>query len=46
MPKLFLTKAPKIYDGKKRQPLQQMLLGKVAIHLKKIETGSMFITLF
>jgi hypothetical protein len=29
----------------KRQPLQQMLLGKVVIHLQEIETGSMFITL-
>jgi hypothetical protein len=30
----------------KGQPLQQMLLGKVAIHLQKTETRSMFITLY
>jgi hypothetical protein len=29
----------------KRQPLQQMLLGKVVIHLQETETRSMFITL-
>jgi hypothetical protein len=29
----------------KRQPLQEMLLGKVVIHLQKTETRSMFITL-
>jgi hypothetical protein len=29
----------------KRQPLQQMLLGKVAIRQQKTETRSMFITL-
>jgi hypothetical protein len=29
----------------KREPLQQMLLGKVAIHLQKTETRSMFIIL-
>jgi hypothetical protein len=30
----------------KRQPLQQMLLGKVVIHLQKTETRSMFINLY
>jgi hypothetical protein len=30
----------------KRQPLQQMLLGKVVIHLQKTETKCMFITLY
>jgi hypothetical protein len=29
---------------KKRQPLQQMLLGKVVIHLQKTETRSIFIS--
>jgi uncharacterized protein (DUF736 family) len=30
----------------KRQPLQQMLLGNVVIHLQKTETRSMFIILY
>jgi hypothetical protein len=30
----------------KRQPLQQMLLGKVVTHLQKTETTSVFITLY
>jgi hypothetical protein len=30
----------------KRQPLQQMSLGKVVIFLEKTETRSMFITLY
>jgi hypothetical protein len=30
----------------KKQPLQQMLLGKVVISLQKTETRSMFITLY
>jgi hypothetical protein len=30
----------------KKQPLQQMLLGKVVICLQKTETRSMFITLY
>jgi hypothetical protein len=30
----------------KRQPLQQMLLGKVVIHLQETETRSMSITLY
>jgi hypothetical protein len=30
----------------KRQPLQQMLLGKLDICLQKTETGSMFVTLY
>jgi hypothetical protein len=30
----------------KRQPFQQMLLGKVVIRLQKTETKSMFITLY
>jgi hypothetical protein len=42
---LFLKKAPKTYM-EKRQPLQQMLLGKVVICLQKTETRSMFITLY
>jgi hypothetical protein len=29
----------------KRQPLQQMWLGKVVIHLQKTETRSMFVIL-
>jgi hypothetical protein len=31
---------------KKRQPLQQMLLGKMVIHLQETETRSMSITLY
>jgi hypothetical protein len=31
---------------KKREPLQQMLLGKLNICLQKIENRSMFITLY
>jgi hypothetical protein len=30
----------------KRQHLQQMLLGKVIIHLEETETRSMYITLY
>jgi hypothetical protein len=30
----------------KREPHQQMLLGKMIIHLQKTETKSMFITLY
>jgi hypothetical protein len=30
----------------KRQPLQQLLLGKVVIHLQKTKTRSMFITMY
>jgi hypothetical protein len=41
---LFLTKGPK-YMMVKRQPLQQMVLGKVVIHLQETETRSMSITL-
>jgi hypothetical protein len=44
-PPYFLTKALKTYEGE-RQPLQQMLLGKVVIHLQETETRSMFITLY
>jgi hypothetical protein len=29
-----------------RQPLQQMVLGKVVIYLQKTETRSMFVTLY
>jgi (p)ppGpp synthase/HD superfamily hydrolase len=41
MPTLLLTKTME-----KRQPLQQMLLGKVVIHVKKTETRLTFITLY
>jgi hypothetical protein len=30
----------------RKEPLQQMLLGKVVIYLKETETRSMFITLY
>jgi hypothetical protein len=39
MPTLFLTKAQK-HTMEKRQPLQQMLLGKVVIFLQKTETST------
>jgi hypothetical protein len=42
---LFLTNVLK-YTMKKRQPLQQKLLGKVVSHLQKTETRSVFITLY
>jgi hypothetical protein len=41
---LFSIKAPN-YAMEKKQPLQQMLLGKVFICWQKTETRSMFITL-
>jgi uncharacterized protein (DUF736 family) len=42
---VIFTKAPK-HVTEKRQPLQQMLLGKVIICLQKTETRSIFITLY
>jgi hypothetical protein len=44
IPTLFLTKAQK-HMMENRQPLQQMLLGKVVICLQNTETRSMSITL-
>jgi hypothetical protein len=43
---LIFDKGAKKYMMEKRQPLQQMLLGKVVIHLQETETRSMFITLY
>jgi hypothetical protein len=40
---LIVDKGTKKYTIEKRQPLQQVLLGKVVIYLQKTETGSMFI---
>jgi hypothetical protein len=42
---LIFDKGTKTYNGK-RQPLQQMLLGKVIIYLQKTETRSMPATLY
>jgi hypothetical protein len=42
---LFSIKEPN-YPMEKKQPLQQMLLGKVVICQQKTETRSMFITLY
>jgi hypothetical protein len=42
---LIFNKDAKIYYGEK-QPLQQMLLGKVVSCLQKPETRFMFITLY
>jgi hypothetical protein len=42
MPPPFIDKGAK----EKRQPLQQMLSGKVVVCLQKTESISMFITLF
>jgi hypothetical protein len=44
-PPHFWQKCQK-YTMEKRQPLQQMVLGKVAICLQETETRSMFITLY
>jgi hypothetical protein len=41
----FLQRCQK-YTTEKRQPLQQMLLGKVVIHLQDTKTRSMSITLY
>jgi hypothetical protein len=41
----FLQRCQK-YMIEKRQPLQQMLLGKVVIHLQETETRSKSITLY
>jgi hypothetical protein len=43
---LIFDKGTKKYLMEKRQPLQQMLLGKVVIHLQETETRSMSITLY
>jgi hypothetical protein len=43
---LIFDKVTKKHTMQKRQPLQQMLLGKVVIHLQESETRSMFITLY
>jgi uncharacterized protein (DUF736 family) len=43
---LVFDKGTKNYTMEKRQPLQQMLLVKVVIHLQETETRSMFITLY
>jgi hypothetical protein len=43
---LIFDKGAKKYMMEKRQPLQQMLLGKVVIHLQETETRSMSITLY
>jgi hypothetical protein len=43
---LIFDKGAKEYMMEKRQLLQQMLLGKVAICLQKTETTSMSITLY
>jgi hypothetical protein len=42
---LIFDKATKKHTMEKRQPLQQMLLGKVIICLEKTETRSMSVTL-
>jgi hypothetical protein len=43
-PPVFLTKATKTCAGKKRQPIQQILLGKLNICMQKTETRSMSFT--
>jgi hypothetical protein len=43
---LIFDKGAKNKWWRKKQPLQQMLLGKVVIHLQKTETTSMFITMY
>jgi hypothetical protein len=43
---LIFDKGAKKYMMEKRQPLQQMFLGKVVICLPKTETRSMFIILY
>jgi hypothetical protein len=43
---LIFDKGAKKYTMEKRQPLQQMLLGKVVIYPQETETRSMFITLY
>jgi hypothetical protein len=45
MPTLFLTKAPKTYNGEKPASSTNVV-GKVTICLQKTETRSMFITLY
>jgi hypothetical protein len=42
---LIFDKGTIKYTMEKRQPLQQMLLGKMVIRLQKTEARSMFITL-
>jgi hypothetical protein len=43
-PPYFLQRCQK-YTMERRQPLQQMLLGKVVIHLQETKTRSTFITM-
>jgi hypothetical protein len=43
---LIFDKGAKNVQWRKKQPLQQMLPGKVVIHLQETETRSMFITLY
>jgi hypothetical protein len=43
---LSFDKGTKDNTMEKRQPLQQMLLGKVVICVQKAENRSMFITLY
>jgi hypothetical protein len=43
---LIFDKGAKKHTMEKRQPLQQMLLGKVVIRLQKTETRFMSITLY
>jgi hypothetical protein len=45
MPTLFLTKAPKTYDGEKTVSSTNVA-GKIAICLQKTGTKSLFITLY
>jgi hypothetical protein len=45
MPTLFLTKAPKIYDGEKTASSTNVA-GKMVMCLEKTELRSMFITLY
>jgi hypothetical protein len=44
-PPNFWQRCPK-HTMEKKQPLRQMLLEKLDIHLQKTETRSMFITLY
>jgi hypothetical protein len=43
---LIFDKGAKNMQWKKTQPVQQMLLGKVVIHLQETEIRSMSITLY
>jgi hypothetical protein len=46
MSTLYLTKAPKTYDGEKRASSTNVAGNKMAICLQKTETGSMIVTLY